>query len=373
MTGQHPPSQGAGEAERFSSLGQVAGELLHDLANLVGVLDGRVRLALGDARAGRMPVGELERAVEGCGDLGGMLRDVLETLRGESVSPEVVMEPQAVTERAIRRALEGCHPVEVRLASTLPPGTVVRGRASFLYRTVANLLTNAARHAASEIRVTLETVEDGTRVRLSVEDDGPGIAPEERERVFRPLVTGAAGGTGLGLSSVAWTVAQLGGAVRCTASTALGGACFEVLLPAAAPLSAPAPPPRSFTGRRVLVVDDNTDLRRALERLLRRVGAEVVEVGGGPDPGEQVLHAVIRARPEAVLLDLDLGVRSGMDVWTLLREHFPHLARRVVFLSGLGHGDPLYEAARRTGQRVVAKPFDFDELVSALEAVLGEA
>lgn len=372
MSRQQPPPPGAGEADRFSSLGQVAGELLHDLANLVGVLDGRVRLALGDARAGRMPVSDLERAAEGCGDLGGMLRDVLETLRGESVSPEVVLDPQAVTERAIRRTLEGCHPVEIRLVSTLRPGTGVRGRASFLYRAVANLLTNAARHAAGKVRVSLEPTDGGAGVRLAVEDNGPGIPPEEREKVFRPLVTGAAGGTGLGLSSVAWTVARLGGEVRCSASADLGGACFEVLLPTASPLATPAPTPRTFSGRRVLIVDDNADLRRALERLLRRVGAEVLEVGGGADPGEQVLHAVVRARPEAVLLDLDLGVRSGMEVWTLLRDHFPHLARAVVFLSGLGPGDPLYEAARRTGQRVVPKPFDFDELISALEDVLGE-
>lgn len=364
------PEQGAQE-ERLGALGEVAGELIHDMANLVAVLDGRLRLALGDARNGRAPVGELERAVDGCGDLGAMIRDVLGTLRGETVSPEVGMDPEAVAERAIRRALDTCRPVEIRMSTSLPAGTAVAGRASFLYRAVANLLGNAARHATARILVTLDPGRTARSLVLAVEDDGPGIPPGEREAVFRPLVKGDSGGTGLGLSSVAWTVAQLGGRVRCTAGERLGGARFEIHLPAWLP-GRPAAPQRAveLAGKRVLVVDDNADVRSALGRLLRRMGAEVSEVGPEGTGEEQVLHAVIRSMPDAVLLDLNLGIRTGVEVWSMLREHIPPVAARVVFLSGAGPGDAVYEAALATGVRILAKPFDFAELAASLDEVV---
>lgn len=359
--------------ERLGSLGEVAGELIHDMANLVAVLDGRLRLALGDARNGRLPVSEMERAVEGCGDLGAMIRDVLATLRAETVSPEVGMNPEAVAERAIRRALDTCRPVEIRMTSTLPAGTAVAGRGSFLYRAVANLLANAARHAAAEIHVALEPGRSPGALVLAVEDDGPGIPVDERESVFRPLVRGDAGGTGLGLSSVAWTVAQLGGHVRCTAGTRLGGARFEIHLPAWLPGITPVSreTPAKLTGKRLLLVDDNPDVRSALGRYLRRLGAEVVEAGPECSGGEQLLHLVIRSMPDAVLLDLNLGIRTGVEVWCLLRDHIPALADRALFLSGSGPGDRVYDDALSTGVRILAKPFDFTELAAAIEGVVG--
>lgn len=371
-TPEHDAREETGAGGTLDGLGQVAGELIHDMANLVAVLEGRLRVALGETRAGRAPVGELERAVEGCTDLGSMLRDILETVREESLSPEVVMSPEAVTERAIRRVTETCRPLEIRLVSMLPEGTAVRGRASFLYRAVANLLANAARHAVREIRVTLSREESGG-VLLSVEDDGAGIPPERRAEVFRPLVRGGTGGTGLGLSSVDWTVRQLRGEVSCSASAQLGGARFDIHLPVAVPLATAPRPPRSLARKRVLVVDDNPDVRRALGRFLRRLGAHVVEMGPETDSADKILRAVIRAMPDALLLDLDLGLRTGVDLWKMLHEELPPLAQRVVFLSGFGPRDRLYEAARATGQRVLPKPFDFDELADAVQAVIRDA
>ena len=372
MSTPQPGSPQAGaQDERLDALGEVAGELIHDMANMVAVMDGRLRLALGDARMGRAPVGELERAVEGCGDLGSMIRDVLGTLRGETVSPEVGMSPEAVAERAIRRALDTTRPVEIRMTSTLPMGTAVAGRGSFLYRAIANLLANATRHATACIDVTLEPGGRSRTLVIAVEDDGAGVAPDRREAVFRPMVKGDSGGTGLGLSSVAWTVAHLGGRVRCTEAARLGGARFEIHLPAWFPGRATAVPERpvELAGRRVLVVDDNADVRSALGRFLRRLGAEVSELGPECASEEQVLHAVIRSMPDAVLLDLNLGVRTGVEVWSMLREHIPPLASRVLFLSGAGPGDQVYEDALATGVRILPKPFDFPELAASLDEV----
>jgi signal transduction histidine kinase len=112
----------------------------------------------------------------------------------------------------------------------------VHGRREQLTRVVRNLLDNAARHATSQVAVELATTDDD--VVLVVDDDGPGIPVEERERVFDRFTrlddgrARDAGGLGLGLSMVKATVEQHGGLVSIE-DAPLGGARVRVRLPAA--------------------------------------------------------------------------------------------------------------------------------------------
>lgn len=110
----------------------------------------------------------------------------------------------------------------------------VRGNANRLSRMVGNLLDNAARHARDKVAVAL--FEQGGEVVLQVDDDGPGIPPAARGRVFERFVRleeardRDSGGTGLGLAIVAEVAAHQGGAATALASP-LGGARFEIRLP----------------------------------------------------------------------------------------------------------------------------------------------
>jgi signal transduction histidine kinase len=121
-------------------------------------------------------------------------------------------------------------------ASGVSAGRVL-GDGRRLSRLVGNLLENAARHARGTIRVTL--AEERDQVVLRVDDDGPGIAPEHRQRVFERFVRldeardRDGGGAGLGLAIVAEVAALHGGEARVLESP-LGGARFEVRLPRAA-------------------------------------------------------------------------------------------------------------------------------------------
>jgi signal transduction histidine kinase len=133
-----------------------------------------------------------------------------------------------------------------RVGATLevPPGQPqleVPGVAKLLRRLVRNLLENARRYGASgqpapeEGGIALTLTQQGSTVRVTVCDHGPGVPPEYRERIFEPFfrLPGAServGGVGLGLSLVQSIAKRHGGRVQCTDRLG-GGACFEVSLP----------------------------------------------------------------------------------------------------------------------------------------------
>lgn len=363
---QPPPPPGEGDGRtRLLGLGRVAGELIHDLAHEVSALDTRARLVAGEARMGRLPISDLDRVVETTADLSEMLRDVLDTLRGASVSPEVTTDVQAAAERAIRRLLSGAGPVEVRMASTLPPGTAVRGRPSFLVRALANLLANATRHAVEQVSVTLALEPSpkdgaGSLVVLAVEDDGPGLSPDLEDDPFPP---GVEGGSALGLGSVSWAAAQLGGTVAYRRGPELGGARFELRLPALLPGGYGVP--GALAGRRVAVAEPAGSDATLRNYLLAR-GAEVVPVA--PAPGEALAEAVLRLVPDALLLDPESeGAAAG--TWEAIHRADPALAARTVFVSALPDGDPLLQEARQTGRPVLARPLDPAELTQAMDTL----
>jgi signal transduction histidine kinase len=127
--------------------------------------------------------------------------------------------------------------VEVPGGSGDAAPVTVAGSSDSLARVVANLLDNAARHARSEVRVAVDRSDDGARVQLVVDDDGPGIPEADRERVFERFTrlddarTRDDGGAGLGLAVVRTIVTRHGGRVRAEAAP-LGGARLVVDLPA---------------------------------------------------------------------------------------------------------------------------------------------
>lgn len=109
---------------------------------------------------------------------------------------------------------------------------VVRGVAKLLRRVLRNLLENARRYSTGDVKVGIRLADGGAELRVS--DRGPGVPPDQRERIFEPFyrLPGASernGGVGLGLALVKSIVARHGGSVRCE-ETPGGGATFVVQL-----------------------------------------------------------------------------------------------------------------------------------------------
>jgi PAS domain S-box-containing protein len=143
---------------------------------------------------------------------------------------------------AVRRAARSCGSLAqqagVELREDIDPNLPdVRRDSSRLEQVVQNLLANAVQHApaGSVVRVSARPAAAGSRagVQLVVEDEGPGLAPEDVARVFEPLFSRRRGGIGLGLSIVQRIVEEHGGNVAASNRPG-GGAAFTVFIPAAA-------------------------------------------------------------------------------------------------------------------------------------------
>lgn len=351
----------------LESIGRVFGELAHDLASELVVLQGWAQLARGEADAGRPSGAELDRVIELSNSIGAMLRDLLSVAEGQPISPEVGFHPAAVTEVALAQRVRELSSLTVRLRVEVPATTQVRGFASFWSRILTNLIGNAARHARSEVLVTL-CADEGDVV-LRVEDDGPGVPPEISERIFEPLWTGDSGRIGLGLSSVMWLADRLGGTVGLVEPKELTGAAFEIRVRMASAIGSAGggnDVRSAIRGRRILLIDDDSSVRRALRRLLDRIGAEARELDPGHQPDEHVMRSLITALPEVVLLDLRLGRRGGMALWHALLAQVPAVARRVIFMTGAAPGDPDWDEAEASGQPVLGKPFTLQQLAEAI-------
>ncbi len=187
---------------------------------------------------------------------------------------------------------------------------------------VSNLLGNAARFTTQgHIAVRAHMEED--RLRIDVEDTGPGIPEADRARIFEPFeqldkrTTRGHGGTGLGLSIVRELCTAMGGQIA-VSSTKGRGTTFTVHLPFPAvegPSTSPAHERRPVAALRVLVVDDNAVNQKVTLSMLEHLGVEATAVNSG----EAALQA-FEARPyDLIFLDVQMPGIDGLETSRRLR------------------------------------------------------
>jgi signal transduction histidine kinase len=124
----------------------------------------------------------------------------------------------------------------VDVEDDLPPVRVDRDQ---IQQLLLNLLKNAEEAMGERGGVRLAVFREGDRVVFAVDDEGPGVPPSQRERIFEPYVTGRPEGTGLGLAIARRIAEEHGGSLQAE-DAPTGGARFALRLPAAAPASSAA-------------------------------------------------------------------------------------------------------------------------------------
>jgi signal transduction histidine kinase len=240
------------QAQRLASIGALAAGLAHEINN-----------PLAYVRASLAQLHRIADAVDACLDrfeakeaeqLAEMRELVEDSLEGVARISSIVestrrlsrdsregrsrVDLNAIAEDALRFAsFHENHSVgvETALARDLP---AIEGSPERLGQAVLNLLINAKQVLEDRLdgRILVETLSEDRFVELRVHDDGPGVAPELRERIFDPFFTtkGPDEGTGLGLA-IAWDIVMAHDGFIEVVGSRLGGACFRLRLPATTP------------------------------------------------------------------------------------------------------------------------------------------
>ena len=223
-----------------------------------------------------------------------------------------------------------------------------------LEQVMNNLLANALKYTPRGGRVEVRVSRTDGMGEIRVVDDGVGIDSKVLPRVFEPFtqaeetIDRSKGGLGIGLTLVRHIVDLHGGTVAAESAGRGAGSTFIVRLPLAqgkpadsAPADRAAVPPR-----RILVIEDNVDLRDGLKRLLEQVGHEVV---ASPDGEDGVVQALAR-HPDVILVDIGLPKLDGYKVAARLR---PELSGDVLLVAVSGYG------SQQDRRRALEAGFDY--------------
>jgi two-component system, NtrC family, sensor kinase len=228
-------------SERMASVGRLAAGVAHEIGNPIAAIMGMEELLLD----GDLPPDEqkdfLQRMRRETERIHVVLRDLLDFARPEQKVEPGSAPPQPADVRAVVSDVVALvRPQKsfrsVRVETDIEGSPSVRLPAPRLTQVLLNLVLNAGAAIASSPRpegcVTVRARAEGARVRLDVEDDGPGIAPTVRDRLFEPFATtkDVGEGTGLGLAVCRGLVESAGGEIQLDASYG-PGARFTVVLP----------------------------------------------------------------------------------------------------------------------------------------------
>ncbi len=363
-------------ADRLSTVGVLAQGVAHELNNPLTFVTLNVRELVTNLAATTPIEGELrsellESAREAADGSARMAR-IVSDLQGLARTEEhlVPMDLSRVVERCLVLARAQMRS-RVRVHKTLRPIPNVYGDDGRMTQVVLNLLINAVQALPERAgNIWVETRCKGDQAILEVRDDGAGIDPRVRERVFEPFVTTkpVGDGTGLGLFVCHQYVTECGGKLEALDAPE-GGARMRVTLrvareegPIFAGGPADAPTPRHTP--RLLIIDDEPMIRESLARAM----AADVELAGSAQAALTMLRD--GRRFDLVLCDLMMPGRGGRWLHAALRREFPELLPTFCVITG-GAVEP--EDARFLREQkppLLRKPFSTDDVTAFVEAQL---
>lgn len=365
------------QAQKMDAVGQLTGGIAHDFNNLLTVIIGNLELLQtkkqADSDAERFLASSVKAARRGAGFTQRLLAfSRKQALRPESVSIDrLFVDLVQLMKRTLGEKVEILTTVE-----NPPPALVDRNQ---LENALLNLAVNArdAMPEGGRLWLTARPVdlEGQPFVQIEVTDEGSGMPPEILGRAVEPFYTTkpAGSGTGLGLSMVYGFARQSGGRFEIDSEEGVG-TTVRLLLPVAPERAlTEVPKEKAVTDlpqgtERVLVVEDDPDVREIAVAALSSLGYQVTQASDGP--------AAVRAAARLEGLDLlltDVVLPKGMsgpDVSEEITRLFP--GTKVLFMSGYS-GDALMEhGALRPGIELLSKPYSKVLLARRVRSVLDQ-
>jgi PAS domain S-box-containing protein len=377
ITDDYAQARQVAHGARLRSLGQLAGGVAHDLNQYLGLVVGYGDLALealdrqeADLESAHDSVTTMiKAAVDGAEAVRRLLLFARPSGDGPASRVELDEVLREVAKLTAPRWRDAAQQQGRRISVDLEAegDTAIDGWASDLRETFANLVLNAVDALPNGGTIRLSVRPSGDRVVAEVTDDGIGMAPETKERLFEPFFsTKGEGGSGLGLAIVFGIVERHGGSIAVDSAPGRG-TIFRLFFPAAAreeQARAAQLEDEATRSLRILVVDDEPALVTMLARLLESDDHQVSVATSG----EEAL-AILAGSPADVVIS-DLGMGAGMNGWELA-EAVRVLPGRPAFILTTGWGaeiDP-DEAASKGVLAVVSKPYRLPDLRKILNTL----
>jgi signal transduction histidine kinase/CheY-like chemotaxis protein len=322
-----------------------------------------------------------------------MIDDLLEMSRIVSGKLRLDVQPVLLDEvvgAAVSTVRQAADQREIRLSTELEAGIGrVQGDAGRLQQVVWNLLSNAIKFTPTKGRVVVSLSRRGAQAEIVVRDTGQGIDADLLPHVFERFRQGDSsttrqhGGLGLGLAIARQLIEMHGGTIRAASDGPGLGSTFTVTLPLHAadiapsiPVAVPAPAAASAASRTlqalaILVVDDDTDVRELLKKVLETGGAEVELAASA----EEAL-AAFDERPWQLLIS-DIGM-PRVDGYELIRRIREREALRggsipAIALTAFARSEDRLRALAAGYQLHLAKPIEPEALLAAATRLAGPA
>ncbi|HMK36083.1 MAG TPA: ATP-binding protein [Desulfomonilaceae bacterium] len=373
-------------AEKLDSLELIAGGVAHDFNNLLTANLANISLAKIRADSGSPLYDALLKAEKAATKARELTRQLLTFAKGRA-SVKIPTSLGTLLKETVSLALSGSSvKCKLKIAEDLWTTEIDYSQISMVFQ---NLLINAqqAMPAGGTIVVKAEniivgaegqddeaSVGSGKCVRVTVRDTGCGIPLENLSKIFDPYFTTKPTGSGLGLATSYAVVKKHGGRMEAE-SRAGAGTTFYVYLPASARparvIQSRESSPGYGTGR-VLIVDDEEDIRDALSDLLTLMGYQVDCAKTGVEAVEVYRSAMNSLLPFTVVI-MDLTMPGGINGDEAIRRLLEADPSAQVILSSGHVGHPIMENFRHYGfVGAIAKPYNAQELGEVLQHAIRE-
>jgi signal transduction histidine kinase/ActR/RegA family two-component response regulator len=368
------------QAQKMEAVGQLTGGIAHDFNNLLTAVIGSLDLLLrrsDEEKARRLAKNALQAAERGA----QLTSQLLAFSRRQRLSPAPVHPNEIVSGMGdlLARSIGPHVRVETRLDPTLWKALADPTQLELM---LLNLAINArdAMPAGGRLTIATQNVEPvpaqlaselsaGQYVAISVSDTGTGMSPSVLARAFEPFFTTKeqGKGTGLGLAQLYGFAKQSGGTARIE-SREDEGTTVTLYLPRtredAASAVSSLPEVKPAQRARILVVDDDDDVRLVAATMIEEIGYEVVSAAGG----EAALKALDEEQFSLLLTDVAMPGMTGVDLARRVRVAHPNLP--ILFASG--YADVQTFGAELTDENMLKKPYRISDLAARVAAILAE-
>jgi signal transduction histidine kinase/DNA-binding response OmpR family regulator len=354
----------------------------HELRNPLGAIAHAVQcitLLTDDPTAATASHDVLHRQVQKMTRMVDDLLDVSRITRGKIELDTKPIDLASVVSGALATAEAKIAARSHRLFTSVPADSLpLLADPTRLEQIVGNLLDNAAKYTEPGGEIRLVAERKGDAAILTVSDTGIGIPPNLLPRVFDLFAQGdcsldrSQGGLGIGLTLVKRLVELHGGTIEAYSDGPQRGSTFSIRLPLVATPEVDKPSGHDRNGiaaagspRRVLVVDDNTDLAAMTAILLRRIGHEVQVA----DDGISALEAASASQFDAALIDIGLPGMNGYELAERLQNNTAMERPLLVAMTGYGQEEDRRRSRAAGFDHHLVKPIEFP----ALQRILADA